>query len=484
MSSVGLDAVAFHVPKLALDLGGEWAEARYRALGESSVESLVSKITKGIGSRRIGIPDAHEDTATMAAMAAKRLIDRTGIDPRDIGWLGIGTETTVDQSKSLGAYVLGMLERHYGVSMSHVSCPQFQFACIGATLALESAVNLMWAGRSRRPYALVIASDVSKYAMFSHAEYTQGAGAAAMLLSRNPKLLAFDARPFATHTCDERDFFRPNWRTEAIVDGKHSINVYLRCVQRALAEYVSEYERQSGRRFDEQADFDYLLMHLPFPRMGEYAATRLWRVLRDRSLLDPRSDVDEQRERELDREAARDPAFLRFFGQSCEDGLAFSRETGNAYSASLYLGLCSLLSHLARARTDVAGRRVLFCSYGSGASASVFGAEFVDGCQQGARIVDQVESLAPAQAGGSRQLVTLEQYERLHRSQSLTLDQAEAGVGASHRLNQDTLLEARPAQPQASVRPPSSEFALKRIGTRAEGPGCDLGYRYYEYVTR
>ena len=28
MSSVGLDAVAFHVPKLALDLGGEWAEAR------------------------------------------------------------------------------------------------------------------------------------------------------------------------------------------------------------------------------------------------------------------------------------------------------------------------------------------------------------------------------------------------------------------------------------------------------------------------
>jgi hydroxymethylglutaryl-CoA synthase len=479
MNSVGLDAVAFHVPKLALDLGGEWAEARYQALGEASLESLVSKITKGIGSRRIGIPDAHEDTATMAAMAAKRLIDRTGIDPRDIGWLGVGTETTVDQSKSSGAYVLGMLERHYGVSMSHVSCPQFQFACIGATLALESALNLMWAGRSRRPYALVIASDVSKYAMFSHAEYTQGAGAAAMLLSRKPKLLAFDARPFATHTRDERDFFRPNWRTEAIVDGKHSINVYLRCVKRAFAEYVGDWERQTGKVFDERSGFDYLLMHLPFPRMGEYAAARLWRLLRDRTLLDAATE-DDGRERELDRVASQDPLFAQFFERACEDGLAFSRETGNAYSASLYLGLCSLLSRVGRGE-DAAGKRVLFCSYGSGASASVFGAEFVDGCEQHASLVDRLESLAPAQAGGSRQLVTLDQYERLHRSRPITLD-ANAQAARDPRAHGHAALEPRPTQPEESVRPPSGEFALTRIGTRAEGPGCDLGYRYYEYV--
>jgi len=107
--AVGIDAVAVHVPRLYLDLCGEWAEVRASELGEASVEQLVGKVKKGVGVVQMAIPDAHEDSATMAAMAAVAAIDNGGIDPRDIGSIAVGTETTVDQSKSIAAYVLGMI---------------------------------------------------------------------------------------------------------------------------------------------------------------------------------------------------------------------------------------------------------------------------------------------------------------------------------------------------------------------------------------
>src|SRR5262245_12440189 len=123
MDLFGIDAIATYVPRLYLDLTGEWATAR-------NIE--VGKVTQGVGVRKMAIPDAHEDAATLAAMAAKRLIDQTKINPADVDYIAVGTETTVDQSKSIAAYVQGMLARHYNVDLSHCGTPQFQFACIGA----------------------------------------------------------------------------------------------------------------------------------------------------------------------------------------------------------------------------------------------------------------------------------------------------------------------------------------------------------------
>src|SRR5579883_1696800 len=126
----GIDSIGVYVPRLYVDLTGEWARVRAPVLADGDVQKLVGKVTDGVGVRRMATVDAHQDCATLAAMAAKNAIDTAGIDPRDIDYLAIGTETTVDQSKSVAAYVLGMLERHYGVSLSHVGAPQFQFACI------------------------------------------------------------------------------------------------------------------------------------------------------------------------------------------------------------------------------------------------------------------------------------------------------------------------------------------------------------------
>src|SRR5690242_17403152 len=91
-TQVGIDAIAVHVPRLFVDLTGEWASVRASELGEASVDALIGKVTTGVGVRRMAVPDAHEDSATMAAMAAIKAIAAAGIDPREIDYLAVGTE--------------------------------------------------------------------------------------------------------------------------------------------------------------------------------------------------------------------------------------------------------------------------------------------------------------------------------------------------------------------------------------------------------
>jgi hydroxymethylglutaryl-CoA synthase len=137
---------------------------------------------------------------------------------------------------------------------------------------------------------------------------------------------------------DVMDFWRPNYRDEACVDGKYSIKVYLN----ALTESWEQYQRESGRSFDE---FDHFCYHLPFTRMAEKAHRHLARI-------NGHSDLS-------------DAGLARHIG----DALPYSRTTGNAYTASLYVGLASLLD---LSEDDLGGRRVGFFSYGSGCMGSFF----------------------------------------------------------------------------------------------------------------
>ena len=86
MVKVGIDDVAIHFPRLYMDMR-DFAEMRGADYG---------KLNKGLGLEAMAIPDVHEDTATMGAMAVMRLIDRNGIDPRTIGRMYLGTESALD----------------------------------------------------------------------------------------------------------------------------------------------------------------------------------------------------------------------------------------------------------------------------------------------------------------------------------------------------------------------------------------------------
>jgi hydroxymethylglutaryl-CoA synthase len=532
-STIGIDSIGVYVPRLYLDLTDEWAKTRAPVLAGGDVQKLVGKVTDGVGVRRMAVVDAHQDCATLAAMAAKRAIDAAGIDPREIDYLAVGTETTVDQSKSTAAYVLGMLEQHYGVRMPDVGAPQFQFACIGATYALEAAVSRIRAGDHVKPYSLVIASDVSKYPLATPGEYTQGAGAVALLVSENPRLLALEPGLSATITRDERDFFRPNWSATAVVDGKYSIDVYLDTIEAAFHAYAERIEGALGIVASRlYGAIDHFLFHVPFPRMAEYAAARVflgqWLAdtapggARSRLVAEvPGADADAcaatgvpltgdaaVQRKEVERLFAKSAVFREAFARKVKPSLGPSRDIGNMYSGSLYLALASLFEH-ARSHgpasgsggSPLAGQRIAFGSYGSGASAKVFsGTVMADHAKVTShlRLADELRSRAE---GGTRVPLSIADYERLHALADAELEGDSPAMDAVMQKLRDGVsltpaevaaigaLRAAVASPKWRVRPrgasilaPSAEFALERIGTTSSAERTDTGYRYYAWV--
>lgn len=516
--TIGIDSIGVFVPRLYVDLTGEWAQVRAPVLSQGDVSKLVGKVTEGVGVTRMAIPDAHQDCATMAAMAAKRAIDAAHIDPRDIDYLAIGTETTVDQSKSTAAYVLGMLERHYGVSMAEAGTPQFQFACIGASYALEAATSRIRAGDNVKPYSLVIASDVSKYPLCTPGEYTQGAGAVALLLSERPRILAFEAGLSATVTRDERDFFRPNWSGAAVVDGKYSVDVYLDCVESAFSAYATRFGAGPGVGAGGVLDaVDHFLFHVPFPRMAEYAAARVFttqwlaalaapdasggaprggaleRLAEQAPLMraQPTGDARKWR-KDLEREVTKSAMFREVYGKKVAPSLSLAQSVGNVYSGALYLALAGLLER-SRPRS-LAGERAVFMSYGSGASAKVFSGIFQDGYGAAAAGLRTHEDLRVEAEGGNRVPLSMTDYERLHGLTDCELDGDEKVVqklrdGLALSAPEVVALRAAWTKPAwrvrargASVRPPSEEFALDHLGTQSSAERTDVGYRYYTWV--
>ncbi len=316
--SVGIDALSFYCPRYALDLK-VLAEAR-------SVDP--QKYAAGLGQDCMAVPPPDEDVVTMGASAALPLVQEGDRDA--IALLLFATESGVDQSKAAALHLHGLLDLPHGCR-----AVEMKQACYSATAALQLACA--WLALHPDRTALIVAADIARYELRSPGEPTQGAGAVAMRLAVEPRLLALDpeAGLFAD---DVMDFWRPNYRSEALVDGQYSTRVYLQ----SLLHCWAQYREQSGRGL---ADFDRFCYHLPFTRMAEKAHGRLARACGA-----PAPDAE---------------TLARLVG----DGLRYNRQTGNTYAASLYEGLTSLLD---TSDADLAGCRIGLFSYGSGCTGEFF----------------------------------------------------------------------------------------------------------------
>ncbi|MEJ6653510.1 MAG: hypothetical protein QNL55_04000, partial [Euryarchaeota archaeon] len=163
---VGVDDIAIHFPRLFMDMR-VFAEMR---------GADFSKLNKGLGLTAMSIPDVHEDTATMGAMAVMQIIDRNGLDPSDIGRMYLGTESALDGAKPTATYIVDMLTQRYQDrygSDCFVNCDvvDMTFACIGAVDALHTTLD--WVARSTEEderIGIVIFSDNAKYALESSGE--------------------------------------------------------------------------------------------------------------------------------------------------------------------------------------------------------------------------------------------------------------------------------------------------------------------------
>ena len=210
--SAGIDAIALAVPRSHVDLA-ELAQAR---------GVPASKYTSGLGTLRMCVAAADEDPVTLATDAARRVLRLSGVDPAEIGLCVVGTETAVDHSKPVAAFLHGLL----GLPSA---CRVFEtkHACFGGTAGVQTAVEWLASGAARGRSALVICSDIARYELASPGEPTQGAGAVALLLTQRPRLLELEPGVSGSYAKEVDDFWRPLYRKDAVVDGHLSVQCYL-----------------------------------------------------------------------------------------------------------------------------------------------------------------------------------------------------------------------------------------------------------------
>jgi hydroxymethylglutaryl-CoA synthase len=321
----------------------------------------IGKYHVGIGQESMSVPAADEDIVTLGAAAAAPVIARHGTSR--IRTVIFATESSIDQAKAAGVYVHSLL----GLP-SAVRVVELKQACYGATAALQFAVGLV--RRDPAQQVLVIASDVSKYELDSPGEATQGAAAVAMLVGVDPALVRIED-PSGVFTADVMDFWRPNYRDEALVDGQESVNAYLQAVEGTW----KDYSEQGGRSLDEFAAFCY---HQPFTKMAYKAHRHLLNTCGH--------DTDQDR-------VARDLGLTT----------AYNRVIGNSYTASVYLGLAALLDQA----DDLGGRPVAFLSYGSGSVAEFFAGTVAAGYRDHLRTKEHraaIERRTPVDYAGYRAL--------------------------------------------------------------------------------
>jgi hydroxymethylglutaryl-CoA synthase len=324
--------------------------------------SDVARYHSGIGQWSMSVPAVDEDIVTMAAAAAAPIVARHGADR--LRTIVFATETAVDQAKAAGIHVHSLLGLP---SASRVV--ELKQACYSGTAALQFAIGLVH--RDPAQQVLVIASDVSKYELGSPGESTQGAAAVAMLVGADPALLRIE-EPSGVFTADIMDFWRPNYRSTALVDGYESISAYLTAVEGAWKDYTE----RGGRSLDEFSAFCY---HQPFTKMAYKAHRHL--------LQHCGHEVE-------------DTAIKR----ALEHTTGYNAVIGNSYTASMYLGLASLLDNA----DDLTGRAIGFLSYGSGSVAEFFAGVVEPGYRSHLRTGGHQEAI------GRRLGIDYAQYRELH----------------------------------------------------------------------
>lgn len=346
---IGIDKMGFFAPHLYVDMI-DLAKAR---------DVDPDKFTIGIGQEKMAVVPPTQDSVTLAANAAMSILDE--VDRAAIDLVIFATETGVDHSKSGAAYVHRLLNLKPAVRSVEV-----KQACYAATAGIQMAKGHI--ALHPKSKVLVLASDIARYGLNTGGEATQGAGAVAMVVAQDPRILALE-EPNTFLSDDIMDFWRPAYSETAFVDGKYSNEQYLRF----FSEIWEEHKAASNLSLD---DFTAICFHLPYTKMGLKAL---------RKVLDEGDEAVQER-------------LVTHYKTSS----IYNRNIGNIYTGSLYLSLLSLLEQ----SSDLnAGDRIGLFSYGSGAVGEFFSGLLQTDYKQHLYVATHESLLA------SRRSLSMEEYE-------------------------------------------------------------------------
>ena len=333
MTSVGIEALNVYGGAAFVDVK---ELCTYRGLDIQRFENLL------MSEKTVALP--CEDPVSFAVNAARPIVDRLSDSERSrIEMIVTCTESGIDFGKSLSTYV----HAHLGLEKN---CRLFEVkqACYSGTAGLQIAINFILSGTSPGAKALVIATDISRFALadqaaiqeWAYSEPSSGAGAVAMLVSDTPHLFRIDAGAHGNHAFEVMDTCRPGPDTEA-GDADLSLMAYLECCEHAFRDYA---RRVDGADFRDT--FGSLCFHTPFGGMVKGAHRHLMRRL----CKAPAGEIETD------------------FTKRLEPALAYGRRVGNTAGASVFLALAGTID-----TADIREpRRVGMFSYGSGCCSEFF----------------------------------------------------------------------------------------------------------------
>ncbi len=440
----------------------------------------------------------HESLYTMAANAVLRLILEEDIDPARIGFLGLGTESSSDNSAG-AVIVKGMVDRALrDLKKPRLAraceVPEFKHACLGGVYAMKSALRyLSFDGRGRQ--AIVVSGDIAEYERGSSGEQTQGAGAVAMLLEEDPKLLKMDLarsgsasdyrgpdfrKPFQRHFMGEPEKDRQRLHDFPVFSGKYSTVCYIDETLRAVEDMFGKL-RVTPRTFYQKVAG--IFMHRPYHQMpvNALAALYTWGLSKSEAHLHELEELckeaganynvvlDEMRSHpdlfelalagrggeEVYPESMKavkklraTPKFQAILSAKMTLGAERMMDLGNLYTASLPAWIAAGFEEAAEKGLDLAGKDLVAIGYGSGDAAESIPMSAVRGYEGPASRIGFKNAL---EQGFD---LTKEQYEALH--------DGKPDVGFQYT--------------------PSREFVIDRVGDTKSADFQDIGVEYYRYV--
>lgn len=445
---VGISGMAAYVPPYRVDLA-DWC--RWYGADWGKTQRVI-----GSGFRMRG-PD--RSVYTLAATAVLRLLEQYRIDPERVSYLALGTESSTDNSAG-AVIVRGMIDevlrkRGEALLSRHCEVPEFKHACLGGIYALKGAARSL-AFAEPRDCAIVVCADVAEYELGTSGEPTQGAGAVAMLVEREPTIATLDLTGIGL-AADYRgpDFRKPmqrlldqkpnatgHIRDFPIFNGKYSTACYIDEVLCALDHLFRRRGiDRPGAHFRQLAA---VFLHRPYRRMAEtgwalaYIAALAGGAPEERSELAELAEraevpfedlVDELTRRHRLYEALRDeglngdlhPLAMRtvraFRGMEAYRERVASKlalgskhmaELGNLYTAALPAWLAAGLEEAAERGLELAGSEILLIGYGSGDAAAAVPITIQPDWRKAA------EGIGLARAMAKPVDLSREQYEALH----------------------------------------------------------------------
>jgi hydroxymethylglutaryl-CoA synthase len=292
----------------------------------------ASKFTVGLGCKDIALCPENYTIVEMCVEAAKRALSRWKGDLKDIGLIAVGTESAVDMSRPLSAFVAE--ELHLS---GQVRSYEVKHACYGGTLAVRQAVEWKMAGVAKGKAALVIAADIALYSLGDPGEPTQGAGAVAMIID-TPDIAEIAPASYA-YSKPVFDFWRPVNEQFPIVDGAYSIECYKEAAEFCFRALLADKKWKLPDLF---THYEALCFHVPFPKMVKKAFAEVCKA---------RNYDDEQIE--------------ALYQEKLAPTMEWNSLSGNSYTASLWISVARALKGLHT------GQSISAFSYGSGCGAEL-----------------------------------------------------------------------------------------------------------------